>query len=119
AIFKITQQLTVPSVSHVARPDNLGAIDICVVIDPLMVNVVLRSVAYDDKLPAGKLLELVQQCRSLQVAARPCRFNASMREHGPHAQQNHSARQRRDRANQRLSYGASPGVPSQRPMPKV
>src|SRR5438105_10673209 len=79
---EITQQFLILSIAHVARPDNLGMVNICCVVNPLPVHIVTRAIVHDDQVPNGRVLQFTHDGRTVQVSPWPGGLDLSMRGYG-------------------------------------
>src|SRR5256886_17600147 len=62
-ITKIVEQFLVLLVSHIARPDDAGVIDVRLVVDPLAIHIVVGAVVRDDyEMWTREALQLSSYC---------------------------------------------------------
>src|SRR2546427_2182033 len=103
-ITKIVEQFLVLLVSHIARPDDAGVIDVRLVVDPLAIHIVVGAVVRDDyEMSTRETLQLGANCWHVEIAARPARLYSHMRKHSGDSQQDHRQANQRNDSYQRLA----------------
>src|SRR5271169_4258569 len=100
----------VPLGTHVASPDDIGTVDVRIVVNPVAVHVMMRTVAHDHEMLAGNLLQVGDYFGMTEIAAGPARFDRGVGGNCGDAEKNHSKANYWQAAGQSLSYWGS--VPS-------
>src|SRR2546423_8046722 len=87
--WEIAQQLLIFIVSHVARPDDFGLVNVGGVINPFPVDIMMWAITHDDQVLTGRVLQFPQHSGTIQVSSGPRRLDWHMCGCGGDTQNHH------------------------------
>src|SRR5690242_17771516 len=109
--MEVLQQFRVIDGPHVARPNYFCAINVGSVVHPIMIEIMVTTVAHDDQVQFRGGLQFLEDGCTLQIAARPPWFNLCPHYHSAYTQNDQGATNRRycsDESNAQKSSSPAP-----------
>ena len=115
---EVAREFAIARVVHLTGPDYRGGVDGRPIVDPLLEEIVLRTVAHDGQVLARQAFQLRQDAGARQVAGPrvipghgPVRRHVEAKRLAAHAEQRHRQAGQRDRSGDGGSHGAAVAAP--------